>query len=494
MSVAHYLTKLVRHSAIYGVADVLGRAMGFLLIPFYTRALPQEAFGQLEILHVFQTFGVMVLSLGQVGTLMRFFSRSDSEEDRARAVAAALPIVISSSVVFLALLFFLAPWLATRLLADASLDVLFFILSAGIIARIVTDVPLTLFRLREASTSYGLASLCRLIFTLVTILVLVVGFGWGLKGVIVGEAVGAIVLFLVLAPNLVRKLLPFPGWAALRKHLRFGWPLVVGNLGVFVLLGIDKIFLASLGQVTDVAIYSIGGKFFVLLNILVFAPFSLVWGPLVFRISQEQTEPEARRIFSRLLTYFCVVVLVLAVGLVLFSREILWLAAPAEYAGAISVVPILLVAALCQGANKHFQAGLHITGFTRPIAASTTIAAVVNIVGNYLLIPPFGILGAAVTSAVSYVVMCVVLARTSYQRYPVHYEWKRIATLLAFAALVGATALHWNRLDSWMWSGLGKAASTLVFPLALWFGGFFSATERREAVSWLKRLSSREQA
>ena len=61
-----------------------------------------------------------------------------------------------------------------------------------------------------------------------------------------------------------------------------------------------------------------------------------------------------------------------------------------------------------------------------------------NIVLNVLLIPPYGMMGAAVATLVAYVVLFVGMWYAQAV-YPVAYQWRRVITLAGVAA--GLTAL-----------------------------------------------------
>ena len=46
------LGRLLKHSAIYGFSNVLGKAIGFLLIPLYTHYIPPADYGKIGREHV----------------------------------------------------------------------------------------------------------------------------------------------------------------------------------------------------------------------------------------------------------------------------------------------------------------------------------------------------------------------------------------------------------------------------------------------------------
>src|SRR5206468_3398569 len=59
----------------------------------------------------------------------------------------------------------------------------------------------------------------------------------------------------------------------------------------------------------------------------------------------------------------------------------------------------------------------------------TGSAALLNIVLNLILIPPYGMMGAAVATVAAYLVMFLGMAWWSQRVYPAPYQWRRVATL-----------------------------------------------------------------
>ena len=107
---------------------------------------------------------------------------------------------------------------------------------------------------------------------------------------------------------------------------------------------------------------------------------------------------------------------------------------PEFYAGERVVAPLAfggvayaayIVMAIGVGRAKRTQFNWVITG----------VAAVVNVGLNLLLIPPYGIMGAAVATVVAYCVMFIGMTWYAQRVFPTPYQWRRVLT--AVAAAVG---------------------------------------------------------
>ena len=102
----------------------------------------------------------------------------------------------------------------------------------------------------------------------------------------------------------------------------------------------------------------------------------------------------------------------------------------------------------------------------------TGVGAAVNVGLNFWLIPRWGMVGAAVSTAVAYVVLFVGMTAYAQRVYPVPYQWRRVVTAVAAAVVLTVTA-RWMHL-----SFAPSVALVAVYPAALAVLGFYLPAER----------------
>jgi O-antigen/teichoic acid export membrane protein len=145
---------------------------------------------------------------------------------------------------------------------------------------------------------------------------------------------------------------------------------------------------------------------------------------------------------------------------------------PLFYPGS-RVVPILAFGATAFIAFNVMSIGIGRAKKTQFNWVVTGAAAVVNIGLNFVLIPPYGMMGAAVSTLVAYLVMFFGMAIRANQVFPVPYQWRRIA--IAVGVAVGLTVLG-KSLDVPL---AGAVLLSAVYPLALLPLGFYLPVELR---------------
>jgi len=208
--------------------------------------------------------------------------------------------------------------------------------------------------------------------------------------------------------------------------------------------------------------------------VLLLTAFRMAWPAFAYSIEEDD---EAKRTYAFVLTYLVAIASWLALALGLLAPWLVrLLTQPEFYEGEKVVAPLAfggmayaayIVMAIGVGRAKRTQFNWAITGF----------AAVVNVVLNLILIPAYGIMGAAAATVAAYGVMFLGMTWYAQRVFPVPYQWRRVLTAVAaaLALLLAGRAL----------GGLAAAIGlTLAYPLALLALGFFLPEERR-------RLSAR---
>jgi O-antigen/teichoic acid export membrane protein len=109
-----------------------------------------------------------------------------------------------------------------------------------------------------------------------------------------------------------------------------------------------------------------------------------------------------------------------------------------KYWGGLEIVPIILFAYLLYGIYINLMAGIYIEKKTKYLPLITGVAAFINIICNFLLIPSFDLMGAAIATLISYFVMMAGIYYYSQKYYKINYEVKKILIIL-FTAVAAYT-------------------------------------------------------
>jgi O-antigen/teichoic acid export membrane protein len=468
------IKELLRHSAIYGLGSIVARVLGVLLLPLYTRYLSPSDYGLIETLVALAAVLTALVAQGMKSAFFRFYFDSAEPERRHLVVRTAFWYVMAASTVVSLLGIVLAPevsWLLFGTHDHGNLVIAAFI---GLWAALNYEQMTSLFRVEQRSTAYVAATLANVAITIAATILLVVVFHKGPLGVLVGNFTGTLIVYAALLAYSRRALGMQFDRKLYRAMNRFGLPLVPSAVALWLTNFSDRFFLIKLADAHEVGLYSIGVRVASAIVLLLTA-FRLAWPAFAYSIDDDR---EARRTYSFVLTYVVFVCCWLALALGLLAPWILRLITTRPFYPAQNVVAPLAFGVAAFAGYVVVQIGTGRARRTRANWVVTGVAAVLNVVLNLTLIPPYGRMGAAIATVASYTLLFVAMAWRAHAVFPVPYQWRRVATVAAAAV---ALTVAGKLMDA----PLGVAlALTAAYPLLLALLGFYLPVERRR----LRRL------
>jgi O-antigen/teichoic acid export membrane protein len=473
---SHYLRRLATTGAAYTAASILSKLIAVALLPIYTRYLSPADYGAAEVLFAAVVAASIVIRLGAIEALLRFYYRE--EEDPDRVVASSFAAVFwGATAGALVLLPFAGP--ISEALLDHSAPGLARIAIGGLWVLTLFEYLLTLFRLEERARAYFVTTIANVLVTIPVTLVLVVGADEGARGLLLGSYLpgAAFVLALIVAQR--RRLSLVADRALLGRMLRFGLPTMPAELSLYSLNFIDRLILVRYAGLAEAGLYSLAVKFAQAVNVLV-RGFQLAWPPLAYSIRDDD---EARRAYALIVTWFVTACAFVVTGMWLLSRWIVRALAAPEFYGSYKAIGLIATGVTLYALYMVLVVILGRTGRTGFNFPATIAATIANVALNLALVPPLGIVGAGLALVASYLVVLVLMYGFTQRLFPVPYEWGRLArVVLTSSALVGLGELF---LPTEGAGGLaGRVLLWTAYPALLLVTGFFTAEER----GWLALL------
>jgi O-antigen/teichoic acid export membrane protein len=471
-----YLRRLATTGAAYTAASILSKVIAVALLPLYTRYLTPEDYGAAEVLFAAVVAASIVVRLGLIEAILRFYYKED--EDPAEVVAGTFAgLFWLSTLGALVALPFAAP-LSELLLVQPAPD-LMRIAIGGLWVLTMWEFMLTLFRLEERARAFFLTTILNVLAAIALTVVLVVGFEEGARGLLLGSyATGAAFVGGLIVWRRRRLSLRIDH-ALLRRLFRFGLPTMPAEASLYALNFVDRIIIVRTVGLAEAGLYSLAVKFAQGVNVLV-RGFQLAWPPLAYSIREDG---EARRVYAVVVTLFVAACAFVVTGMWLFSRWIVRALAAPEFFDSYEAIGLVATAVTLYALYLVLVVILGRTGRTEFNLPAAIGALVANVALNLLLVPSLEIVGAGIALVASYLVVLGLMYVFTQRLFPVPYEWGRLLrVVLTVAALVGLAELLTPTSGA---DGLLlRAALFAAYPLALFATGFFTEGERR----WLSRL------
>jgi O-antigen/teichoic acid export membrane protein len=476
---AQQIKRLTSQSLIYGLGGLISRFLSVLLLPLYTSYLHGHDYGRVETLTALTAVLVVLLRLGIASAFFRYYFDSPEWEHRVRVVRTSFWFTMGSATLGLA-----AGWIAAEPIAEAlSLGhgQAWLVRAAfvGLWAQLNYEQLTSLFRVEERPVLFTAATIANLLVTVGATVLLVVHFHQKAMGVIVGNWIGTLAVYFVLLGYRRFQLGLEFNRELFRQMNRFGMPLVPAQLAIWTLNFADRVFIAKFKGQTEVGHYSIGVRI-ASATLLLLSAFRLAWPAFAYSIEDER---EAKRTYGFVLTYLLFVTCWISAALGLLAPWLVRLltSRPEFYSGS-RVVGLLSFSAAAWGAYTVVAIGIGRARFTQFNWVVSGAAALVNFGLCFALVPPYGMIGAAISVAAAMTAMFALMTIHAQRVYPVPYQWRRIAIVVVSA--VGLTAagraLHVPLS--------GSIVLALAYPLILLPLGFYLPAERRRLLAAGRRL------
>lgn len=469
------LRELSVNLTVYGVGDVAVQLANFVLLPLYARILSPSDYGVIGVLLVVEQALRVLYRWGIDAAFMRSYYDCASDEARRLLASTLFFFLLAVSGTVLCLGVAVAPWASRELFGSPVWTTPMRLVFINAFLGCVSFLPFHVLRIEGRAATFVTLTFSANVATLLSKLLFVAVLRMGVPGFYWADFVVAVGVGLVLLPRYAALIRPVFSADVLRSCLAFGLPRVPHSVAHQVVAGIDRFVLNLYVPQSAVGVYQIGTSLGLGLKLFLSA-FETAWAPFYFA---EMKHPDAKTTFRTVTTYGVFVLALLASGLAATSGDIVRLMTEPRYFGAAAVVPWIGLSVVLQGVYLLTSIGLNITKRTVFYPVSTGLAAITAVALNFVLIPRFGMIGAAWSNAAAYGVLAVSGFAFSQAVYPIRYEWDRLGRIAVAGVLATLAGTVIVSAGAWPLWGILLRGSTvvMVFLGTLVLLGFFQPHE-----------------
>jgi len=428
------LKAALHDSLVYGIASILSKGLVIFLLPLYTRVLSPSDYGAYDLLITLGALANLVVALEVSQGLARFWAETPEIHIRQRLASTSLWFSAFMYGLFLLGGLLAAPQLNDLILGDAAYLNAFRFGIGFIAVNGIYYILLNQFRWELHSKAYAIVSISYALLTLLFAVIFCLFLDFGLTGVMLAQLLSALTASFLSLWLLRRTFILSFDTKQLYDMLRFSIPLVPAGLAVFISLYINRVALNNFGSLEDIGHFGIGNRIASLAALLILG-IQAALTPLIY---QHYREPSTPRQIARLLNWFMAAALFGCLFLALFSRELLLLFANEKFMDGAALVGVL-APALLLSQMYIFAPGIAIQKKTHWQLWITILAAVVSVIGNWLLVPLWGIWGAAIATLLSSLIFLLSWLSLSQRLYSIPYAWRSI--LPAVIVFIACTLL-----------------------------------------------------
>jgi len=485
------LKSISKDSVIYGIGNVATKIVGFILIPVYTnpKFLSVADFGVLSILDISTQVLVALFGLTLYQGFMRWYWDIKDPAERKKLFFTVFSFVSLFSILAGVLLLFNTDWISQILYQTQIYSRAIQLVIINAVLMTIQVLPSSSMRIQGNSKLYTSLSILKFTTNLLFTIYFVVYLQRGIEGIFEAQIIGNLLYFVFASKHIFQNThLGFKG-KVLKDLMVYSYPLIFASMSGILLTTIDRYSLNELGTLTDVAIYSLGFKIGGSIKVFIVTSVQLALTPLMLK---RINDPDNKRLYSKILTYFSFGLMWIILAVSVYSREIILLIAKnPEYIEATYLVPIIAMISFFGMAKESVIIGLHVNKQTKIIGTIIMIAGLINLGLNILMIPLWGIYGAALASLSTQFILFVFTYIIAQRAYHIPYEMGKVVTIISIGGLLYLLSYFCNGLNLWQ-SITIKSILVLSYPFWFFIFPFFEDVEINSMKSGYLKLRKKE--
>lgn len=462
------LKELTKDTAIYGISTMVGRFLNFILVPIYTNIFPPADYGIIQLVYAYMAILNIVFIYGLDSAYLKFASFKDIGDEKDNFSTPYIS-VFATSLLISFLIIINIDAIGTSLRIPSEYNYLIYLAVAILFLDANVVIPFLRLRLDRKAKIFSFYKIINICVNIFLNIYLILILHWGIEAIIISNLIASAVSLMLVSFTIIKNFKLKFHILLFKRMLKFGLPFLPAGFAVMLVQVIDVPILEKLTDLKTVGIYKANYKLGIFMMLFV-NMFQFAWQPFFI---QNAKEPNAKEMFSKILTYFTLVGSIILVVLSLFITDLaqikiagFTLVGPQYWAG-LQIVPIILLAYLINGMYSVFSAGIYIEEKSIYVPLITGAGALVNVAVNFLLIPTLNITGAALATLASYVVIASGYYFVTQKFYKVKYELKRIGHIFIAVFLAGVLFYYLNSTGNLLFPY--KLILLILFTLYIYF-------------------------
>lgn len=467
------IKSLSKDTMIYGTSTIIGRFLNFLLVPVYTNIFLPGEFGIVANVYAYIAILNVFFSVGLESGYFKFASTVEVGTEKENFSHPFFGIFINS-LILSSILFIFANQFTYLFQIDLNRAYLLKYTAVILFFDAIVLVPFGYLRLKHRPKKFAAIRVVNISINVAMNLILILGFKLGIESVFISNLVASALTFVLLSPTVFKNISFTYNKLLVKELLRFSLPYIPAGISSNIIQVINRPILTALTNDATVGIFQANYRLGIFMMLFV-SMFEFAWRPFFL---QNAKETNAKEIYSKVMTLFILVASLIFLFLSFFINDIAQMKLPFKgyligkaYWSGLNIVPLILLGYLFYGIYINLMAGIYIKKKTKYLPYITGIAAAINIIINFALIPQINMMASAIATLISYISMVVGIYIVSQKYYYIKYEFKKIFLMLMSLGISYAFYfLTLNLYNHW----LLKLVSLIIFILLIFVFKIFN--------------------
>jgi len=437
------LKQLTKETALYGLSTIVGRFLNFLLLPLYTNVFQPNDYGILTNVYAYIGIVSVIFLYGLDSAYLKFLA-SDEQKNKKIIFSSAFNFLLLTTAVLVVIIMISQGVIKGALNLQGRYEPIFYYVIAVLVLDTLIGLPLVNLRVNNQALKFSVIRIVNIIVSLLLNIYLLTVVKTGVEGAFISNLAASFTSFVMVLPIILKNYGVSYDRALLTRMIKFGLPYLPAGISAMMLQVIDRPIVEYLTDLKTLGIYQANYRLGIVMMLFV-SMFQYAWQPFSIKLAKEEN---AEQIFSKVMTLFTAAGSLLIVLMIIFIEPIVkykiggaHVIGKAYWSG-IGIIPIVLIAYLFNGFHVIFSASFFIKEKNGSAPFIMGAGALSNVLFNFLLIPFFGIYGAATATLISYIVIAIGYYFVSQKLYHIKYEYSSLAGILALIVIIWMLKLY----------------------------------------------------
>lgn len=433
MTGSAHIKKTLRHAVVYSSATILGKLVGFVMLPVYAHYLRGEGYGIIGMIDVVLSMLTVVVGYGISGAMGRFYFEKETEPERHQLVSTSIFLMFVLVVAVSSPLLVFPDTVGRLAFGHSGYGYYIVLAVVAFMGEMTAKNPEAYLLLEQKPFFYSIIALVKLVLSLFLNILFIVHMQLGVEGYLLASLICGILYSLFMHVWAFRRVGFGYNPVFAREIIRFCLPLVPGYVAMFLRGNVDRVLLRTFLGLTQLGAFEMLFKFATIIGVVVVEPFSKIWNVKRYEICDQPEGPETiSRVFTLQMAIMLLAALILALEIPLLLRVL----TPSEFwlSGEIALLAVL--SRVLNAAYYHLFFGLIYAKKTFKISIIQGSSAAVSIGLNFLLISRYGILGAVIASCMVNLYQCLLAFVLAKGYYRIPFQWLKVVQMTAIAMVL----------------------------------------------------------
>lgn len=430
-------SNLLKKFLSFSIGGYIALIIGFFTTPIVTRMLSPEQYGVSSMYLLVVNILMLLAMLGLDQGFVRYFYE-EANEYKGLLLKKCLKIPFLMLCIVSAGIFLFKEKISQFIFLEYDFKMVI-LLILMLIFTLLNRYSFLTVRMNQKAKLFSLFQILTQLLNFVFIIMLFKVYGDNYKTIVIGSTLTTIILT-ILSIFSERKIWSFKGKISKideRELLKYSLPFTITMALTWVFQSSDKVVIKMFSSVEELGLYAAAFKIVALLNIIQ-TGFTTFWVPVAYE--KYTADSENLEFFEKIHSYISLVMFGVAL-VVLMSKDLIILLLGDKFRVASSIMPCLVLMPIMYTISETTVLGINFKKKTKYHMTISVVVAILNIVGNMILVPKVGARGAAISTGVVYIAFFTLRTYYSLKEIKFKFNLKRfyISTIITLSYAIYLT-------------------------------------------------------